>query len=116
MQQGPLEAFNIWDAAGFTDGAIFDFAIDGDRGLVPSNQFDDNDTILALLDINGDGDFLDAGETQTFLLFSEQGDYPQRPRSVAFYNSVTPVPLPASILFLTAALGGLGLLKRRRNA
>ncbi|AXI48390.1 hypothetical protein C1J03_21790 [Sulfitobacter sp. SK012] len=110
------EAFNVWDATGFTDGAIFDFAIDGDRGLVPSNQLDDNDTLLALFDTNGDGDFLDLGETQTFLLFSEQGVYPQRPRSVAFYSSVAPVPLPASILFLAAALGGLGIWKRRQSA
>ena len=107
------EAFNVWDAENFVDGAIFDFAIDGNRGLVPSNSFDDNDTILSLFDINGDGDFLDVDETQTFLLFSEQGTYPQRPRSVAFYSSVAPVPLPASIFFLGAAFGALGFRRKR---
>ena len=109
------EAFNIWDSTSFADGAIFDFAIDGDHGLVPSNQYDDNDIILALFDKNGDGDFLDANETTTFLSFGAQGDYPQRPRSVAFYSSVAPVPLPASILFLAGALGGLGVWRRRQS-
>lgn len=110
------EAVNVWDPTGFLDGAIFDFAIEGDRGLVPSNSFDGDDSIVALRDLNGDGDFLDAGETQTLLLFSEEGNFPLRPRSVAFYSSVTAVPMPASIFLLAGAFGGLGFLKRRRQS
>lgn len=108
------EAVTVWDPTGFLDGAIFDFAIDGDRGLVPSNSFDDNDSIVALRDLNGDGDFLDAGETQNLLLFSEEGNFPLRPRAVAFYSSVTAVPLPATFVLLAGAFGGFGFLKRRR--
>ncbi|MEP6017165.1 MAG: hypothetical protein ABJ251_01630 [Paracoccaceae bacterium] len=70
------EAFELWNPVGFLDGAIFDFAIDGDRGLVPSNEFNDNDQILSLVDLNGDGDFLDVGETLSLLSFDEQGSFP----------------------------------------
>ncbi|ABV93556.1 hypothetical protein Dshi_1814 [Dinoroseobacter shibae DFL 12 = DSM 16493] len=107
------EAFDIWSPVGILDGAIFDFVIDGDRGLVPSNEFNDNDQIVALFDLNGDGDFFDAGETQTFLSFADQGTFPQRPRSVTFYSSVAPIPLPASALLLIGALGGLGVWRKR---
>ncbi|MEM6408885.1 MAG: VPLPA-CTERM sorting domain-containing protein [Pseudomonadota bacterium] len=110
------EATNVWDPTGFVNGAIFDFAIKGSSGFVISNEFNDDDKVLSLFDLNGDGDFLDANETQSFVLFSEQGTYPLRPRSVAFYSSVTPVPLPASFLFLTVALGSFGVWRRRAIA
>jgi len=109
------ESSVLWDPTGYLDGAIFDFAIDGNQGLVPSNEFNDNDQILALFDLNNDGDFLDLGETTTFLSFSDHGQYPLRPRAVTFYNSVAPVPLPASALYLIGALAGLGLWRRRQT-
>ncbi len=109
------EAFSVWDSVGFANGAIFDFAIDGDHGLVPSNEFNGDDQIFALYDLNGDGDFLDTGETVSFLSFSEQGEYPRRPRSVAFYNSPAAVPLPATGVLLFGALAGLGARRRRRS-
>lgn len=104
-----VERFDIWDAAPFADGAVFDFDIDGGNALIIVNSFDGDDSLLRLTDLNGDGDFLDAGETTALLLFSEQGAYPRRPRSVIFYDgaALAPVPLPASALLLSAALSGL---------
>ncbi|MCV6592981.1 MAG: VPLPA-CTERM sorting domain-containing protein [Silicimonas sp.] len=109
------ERVDVWDATGFADGAIFDFIIEGNTALVTVNDFSDDDTLLKLTDLNGDGDFLDAGETATLLQFSQQGTYPQRPRAITFYDSVAPVPLPASVLFLGAGLAGLGALGRRKR-
>ncbi|MEM9581676.1 MAG: hypothetical protein AAGA08_01020 [Pseudomonadota bacterium] len=111
------EAFSVWSPIGFLDGAIFDFAIEGDRGLVPSNEFNDDDQIVALFDANGDGDFLDDGETISFLKFSDQGAFPLRPRAVTFYQSVTPtpVPLPATGVLLIAALGCLRACRAKRS-
>lgn len=110
------EAFTVWDPTGIFDGATFDFAVEGDRGLVPSNEFNGNDQIVAIFDLNGDGDFLDTGETQSFLSFNEQGSFPLRPRAVTFYNSPAPVPLPASGLLLIASLAGFGVWRGKRRS
>jgi hypothetical protein len=41
---------------------------------------------------------------------------PKWARHVSVYSSVAPVPLPAAGLMLAGALGGLALVRRRRNA
>jgi len=117
------EAELIWDAvAGNNEGALFDFAIRGNEALVTNNSFGDfrngipaDDAIFRLVDLNGDGDFLDPGETTNFILNSLQGTYPVRPRSVIYYDHMAVVPLPASAFMLLAALGGFGLLRRSRS-
>ncbi|MCV6596968.1 MAG: VPLPA-CTERM sorting domain-containing protein, partial [Mangrovicoccus sp.] len=111
------ERFTAFDAGAIVDGAVFDFAVQGDQALITVNSFDD-DLLLHLSDLNADGDFMDLGEVTTLLQFSDQGTYPQRPRSVIFYDSsaATPVPLPASILLLSGAVGGLILSGRRKKA
>lgn len=110
------ERFVAWDASKIIDGAVFDFSIKGNRGFVTVNDFNNNDKLFSLVDLNGDGDFMDPGEYSAFLTFSEQGTYPLRPRSIISYQSVAPVPLPASAVLLAGALGALGLRRRKTQS
>ncbi|MEM6577747.1 MAG: VPLPA-CTERM sorting domain-containing protein [Pseudomonadota bacterium] len=106
----------------FAAGGGATFTLDEMMGeiLVTSNGFNvspEEDAIFRLIDLNGDGDFLDPGETVTVLRLADQGMFPIRPRSVAFYDSVlTAVPLPAGGVLLISGLFGLGWLARRRQA
>ena len=69
------------------------------------------DWIISLLDLDGDGTFFGANEWSYALDRALQGTYPDRARNVAFYDAtVAPVPLPAALPLLAAALAGLGVV------
>ncbi len=83
--------------------------------LITSNDTGaEGDWIVRLLDLDGDGAFWGADETSVVLSRLGQGTYPDRPRNVAFYDApVAPVPLPAGLPLLAAALGVMAVLRRR---
>ena len=97
----------IWNTTFLPDGfntfAAFGMAAAPDGSLLLTSNDGDaaGDNLVRLLDLNGDGDYLDAGETFLWLARSAQGTYPDRPRAVAAY---APIPLPAGLPLLGAAL------------
>ncbi len=101
----------------YTFFAGFGLALNDATGeiLITSNDTGANgDWIVRLLDLDGDGAFWGADETSVVLSRLDQGTYPDRPRNVAFYETpVAPVPLPAGLPLLAAALGAVALLRRR---
>lgn len=116
------ETFEVWNTSlldpMYSFLAGFGLALNETTGeiLITSNAGSANGTwITRLLDLDGDGAFWGDGESQVVLSLLEQGEVPDRPRNVAFYTPA-PVPLPAGLPLLGAALGGLALLRRRRRA
>ncbi|MEM9343402.1 MAG: hypothetical protein AAGA87_10175 [Pseudomonadota bacterium] len=110
------ESAVVWDEdlTGATAGALFSIAaLSDDELLFTSNGGTSSDALFRLLDLNGDGDFLDAGETTRFLSRDVQGMLPDRPRAIIGYDSVAPVPVPPALPALATALGLLWLRRRR---
>jgi hypothetical protein len=112
------ETFEVWNTTlldpVYSVLAGFGLALNAATGevLITSNAGAANGTWIArLLDLDGDGAFRGAGESRVVLSLLDQGTAPQRPRNVAFYAPV-PVPLPASLPLLAAALGAAALLRR----
>lgn len=65
------EAVQVWSAdvlpEGLTSGISFSVAVDEDGNVVlTGNVFGSNSHLITLTDLNGDGDFLDEGETSLF--------------------------------------------------
>ncbi|WP_282608293.1 hypothetical protein [Pelagibius sp. Alg239-R121] len=120
-----LEVSEIWDTtllpSGFESFAGFGVAVDADGNIVlTSNGGDANqDNIFLLQDLNGDGDYRDAGETGIWLSRQANGSFPDRPRAVAFtsQNPVVAVAEPGSLPLLAiglfSVLGLSGLAGRR---
>ncbi|MEM1314665.1 MAG: hypothetical protein AAGI51_08935, partial [Pseudomonadota bacterium] len=107
----------VWNGEGTDISVAFSLDVEGDRALVTSNgTAAEEDAIYSLFDANGDGDFLDDGETFLFLSRALNGALPVRPRSVIFYDSVAPIPLPATLPILAAAAGVLAWRARNRPA
>lgn len=86
------EAVEVWNQDAMVGGSAaeigFSLAADEDgRVLVTANSFARNSTVLSLEDLNGDGDFLDAGET---ILFGSDayGGQLVRARAVATYEDM----------------------------
>lgn len=114
------ESVEVWNTsfldAAFTFLAGFGLDLNEDTGelLITSNDGSaTGNWIMRLLDLDGDGAFWGADESQIVLSLGAQGTYPDRARNVAFY--VAPVPLPAALPLLLAGLGGLAAIGRRRN-
>ncbi|MEM6441106.1 MAG: hypothetical protein AAF763_15580 [Pseudomonadota bacterium] len=107
----------VWNSDGTDLAFSFSLDVESDRALVTSNGTDpEEDSIYSLFDTNGDGDFFDAGEEFLFLSRDVNGALPVRPRAVIFYDSVAPVPLPATLPILAAAAGLLAWRARARSA
>jgi hypothetical protein len=118
------EAVEVWNTSlldpAYTFLAGFGLDLNETTGeiLITSNAgADSGKWILQLLDLDGDGAFWGVGESNVVLNAADQGNYPNRPRNVAFYETpVAPVPLPAALPLLAAGLGSLALFGRRRRA
>ncbi|MEM1298428.1 MAG: Ig-like domain-containing protein [Pseudomonadota bacterium] len=89
------EAVKVWDSSVVPDGvgATISFSIAADEdGRVSLTA---SDSVLLLKDLNGDGDYLDEGET-VVAASEELGDPIDRPRAVAFYEGA-PNPVPTLV-------------------
>ncbi|MEM6637873.1 MAG: Ig-like domain-containing protein [Pseudomonadota bacterium] len=93
------EAEEVWNSDALPEG--FDFSIgfsvatdeDG-RVVLTANSFASTNDVVKLEDLNGDGDFLDAGET---VIFGQEAEGSiGRGRSLAFYDGA-PQPVPSLI-------------------
>ncbi|MEM6972892.1 MAG: Ig-like domain-containing protein [Pseudomonadota bacterium] len=89
------EAVEIWNAttvSGIPDPFVsFSVAADEDGNITLTAD----GSVIALSDLNGDGDYFDAGET-TVIASEEFGDPLDRPRALAFYEGV-PQPTLATL-------------------
>lgn len=118
------EAVEIWTSALLGDGysilAGFGIAVESSTSLfLASNAGTDGGrSIYHLLDLNGDGDFLDAGETFAVLSALDAPGSLARPRDVAIYVPPAvpaPVPVPAALPLLAGGVALLAGLRRRRS-
>lgn len=84
------EAVEVWNASAMPEGfgaeIGFSVAADEDGNLsLTANTFSGVNSVVRLSDLNGDGDYLDAGETSVFGS-SNYDDQLNRPRAVEFYE------------------------------
>lgn len=84
------EATEVWNASAMPEGfgaeIGFSVAADEDGNLtLTANTFRSANNVVRLSDLNGDGDFLDEGETSVFGS-SSYDDQLDRPRAVEFYE------------------------------
>lgn len=110
------EVQEIWneflvDALAVELGSAFSLAVgpDGELTIVSAGS-DIKDNVFRLLDLNGDGDFFDAGETTLWASGNGRGAFADFARTAEYINVVAPVPLPAPLLLLVS---GLALLLTR---
>lgn len=105
------EVLEVWNEgcmpAGLLLGATWALAIGpGGELLVASSGTDESDNILRLLDLNDDGDFLDANETIAWATGHGADVFVDYARSLEYI-----VPEPGSLCLL--AIGALALIRRR---
>ncbi len=91
------EAVEVWNGDAMPDGFAIDIgfsvtADEDDRLALTANTFAGDGNVVELTDLNGDGDYLDAGETAVFASSSFDGQL-DRPRAVEFYEGA---PSPAA--------------------
>lgn len=101
---GTIDAANevkeVWNTsflpAGFGNSVGFAIAAgeDGDLVVTSNSGTATERNVVHLTDLNGDGDYMDAGETVIFVSNALDPDVGQRPRSVAFYNDGTAAAHP----------------------
>lgn len=115
------EASEIWTSALLGDGysllAGFGIAVESASSIfLASNAGTDGGrSIYHLLDLNGDGDFLDAGETFAVLSALDAPGALSRPRAVETYAPPpAAVPVPAGLPLLAGGMILLAGLRRRR--
>lgn len=96
-----FEAVEVWNDKAMVGGSAaeigFSLAAHADgRLFVTANSLAGDSAVLALENLNGDGDFLDAGETK---LFAGSGDDGQivRARAIATYDLDTAVPVAGTV-------------------
>lgn len=111
------EATEIWSSAdkGLKIGVGFAMSASADGSiLLTSAGATANDRLIRLVDLNGDGDYNDPGETFDFLSRTVNGAYPANARPAIAYapTAIAPVPLPATAGLLGFTLAGLAGLRR----
>ena len=88
----PREAEEVWNwdymPDGFEASVGFSIAADknGDVVITTNGTGPETKNVVRLTDLNGDGDYIDAGETVIALSNGLDGDIAGRPRAVAFYG------------------------------
>ncbi|HEY3243896.1 MAG TPA: hypothetical protein VGM03_11145 [Phycisphaerae bacterium] len=93
------EAVEVWNENFLPPGLpvlanVFSIAVGpGGEIAITSNGTDSQDNIFRLVDLNGDGDFMDAGETQDWLT-ADGTDFPETLRSVQY---MLPTPTAVNI-------------------
>lgn len=114
------ETFEVWNTTLldplYTFLAGFSMSVNQDTGevFILSNAGSANGRWIArLFDLDGDGAFWGAGESEVVLSNLYQPDAIQRPRAVETYATPAPVPLPAGLPLLAGAVGLMALLRRR---
>ena len=112
-------ATEVWNSTVLPDEfslfAAFSIAAGpGGELAITSNGGDPNeDTVFRLLDLNGDGDYFDDGETVVYASRALNGLFPERPRAVAYRTPASdPVSVPEPGLVL--GLGMVSALGYRR--
>jgi len=96
----PSEAEEIWNWDYMPDGysARFGFSIaaseNGDVVFTINGTGPEQKNVVRLTDLNADGDFKDAGETVIVLSNALDGEIPNRPRAVTFYDDGTEIDHP----------------------
>ncbi|MEM8828061.1 MAG: hypothetical protein AAGE96_01730 [Cyanobacteria bacterium P01_G01_bin.19] len=87
----------VWNSDAVPEGFSFDVGFSVAAGknnelAVTSNGFDDNgDNIFRLVDLNGDGDYFDDGETIPYVSRLVNGSFPERPRVVEFAKTINEI-------------------------
>ncbi len=96
----PEEAVEVWNESFMPDGyaARFGFSIaamdNGDVVFTINGTGPEQKNVARLSDLNGDGDYMDAGETVVSLSNALDPTIANRPRAVAEYDDGTELPHP----------------------
>lgn len=94
------EAVEVWNAgklpAGFANSIGFSIAAaeNGDLVVTSNGTQPSQRNVVRLTDLNGDGDYMDDGETIIAGSNALDAAFGQRPRSLAFYDDGSPAPHP----------------------
>ncbi len=122
---GVLEVEEVWDNSLLPDEIVssvgFGVAVDDDGNVVltSNGRNPEEDSIILLKDLNGDGDYDDPGETTVWASRLANDTFPDRPRAVTFVEPglvvavAEPGSLPLFGLGLLSAVTLAGLRKRR---
>lgn len=120
------EAEEVWNdtalPTGFELFANFDIAVDAQGNIVLTSNggsaSPNQDNVVLLSDLDGNGDYFGTGETIIWTSRALTGDFPDRPRAVAFNNkTLIAVAEPESLALLSAGIVLLaGFSTRRRRA
>jgi hypothetical protein len=113
------EAVQVWTEAALPMDAVFDIGFGlavgpNDDLMLGLNSGDtEGRSMIRLTDLNGDGDYMDPGETLTWGTALERGGFIDRARSVEF---IAAAPAPSVLLLLCSGLIGVALSRRKQTA
>ncbi|MEM1170981.1 MAG: PEP-CTERM sorting domain-containing protein [Cyanobacteria bacterium P01_H01_bin.35] len=103
------EALKVWEPSNIPTG--FDFGVgafsvatssSGELSITSNGSQPNEDNVFRLIDLNGDGDYLDADETTIYLSRELTGFFPVRPRVVEYAKGV---PEPTTLLGVLGMAG-----------